>query len=209
MNDDQRKKSSTKVTTSSTSLAVPKSSLKLIKVSTKTGDKGESGLISGERLGKQHLRFQAIGDVDELNSWLGLIVAKFASEFAIHKEFLLEVQDTLFYLGAELAKSPKVKLQTDQVDELESRSNHLQVELAEGWHNQFLLPGGTELGGHLDIARTVCRRAERSVVALTQKEEIRPVVFQYLNRLSDYLYILRCFINHALEYQEKKFEVEG
>jgi len=181
---------------------------KLIKVSTKTGDAGQSGLISGERLGKQHLRFQAIGDVDELNSWLGLIVAKFASEFAIHKEFLLEVQDTLFYLGAELAKSPKVKLQAVQVDELEVRSDQLQAELAEGWHNQFLLPGGTELGGYLDIARTVCRRAERSVVALAQEEEIRPVVFQYLNRLSDYLYILRCFVNHALEYQEKRFEVE-
>ena len=182
---------------------------KLIKVSTKTGDAGESGLISGERLGKQHLRFQAIGDVDELNSWLGLIVAKFASEFAAHKEFLQEVQDTLFYLGAELAKSPRVKLQADQVDELELRSDQLQTQLADGWHNQFLLPGGTELGGFLDITRTVCRRAERSVVTLAQEEKIRPVVFQYLNRLSDYLYILRCFVNHALEYQEKKFEVEG
>ena len=182
---------------------------KLINVSTKTGDKGESGLISGERVTKHQPVFMAIGEVDELNSWLGLIVAQFGAEFAAHKDFLLGVQDTLFYLGAELARSKKTKLTLPMVTELEQQSNELQKLLADDWHTKFLLPGGTVLGGYLDIARTVCRRTERSVVALAQQEDIRPVVFQYLNRLSDYLYILRCFINHALEYQEKKFEVEG
>jgi len=181
---------------------------KLIKVSTKTGDKGQSGLISGERLPKYDPLFAAIGDVDELNSWLGLIAAKFGTEFAVHREFLYQIQDTLFYLGAELAKSPKTKLEAHLVDELEKRSDELQLELADDWHSKFLLPGGTELGGYLDVARTVCRRAERAVVALAQETEVRPVVFQYLNRLSDYLYMLRCFINHALEYQEKPFLVK-
>lgn len=186
---------------------------KLIKVSTKTGDKGQSGLISGERLSKNSPLFVAIGDVDELNSWLGLIAAKFGTEFASHRDFLYQIQDTLFYLGAELAKSPKTKLTKTQVDELEMRSDELQLELAEDWHSMFLLPGGTELGGYLDVARTVCRRAERAVVALAQDQSsqdiaVRPVVFQFLNRLSDYLYMLRCFVNHAMEYQEKPFLVK-
>lgn len=181
---------------------------KLIKISTKTGDMGESGLISGDRVPKDQPIFAAIGDVDELNSWLGLVGAKFGTEFADHKDFLLQVQDTLFYLGAELARSQKTKLDSSMVTELEKKSDELQMLLADDWHTKFLLPGGTELGGYLDISRTVCRRAERSVVALAQQEEIRPVVFQYLNRLSDYLYLLRCFINHALEYQEKPFEAK-
>ncbi len=179
--------------------------VKIIKVSTKTGDQGQSGLIDGQRVAKSHPLFAAIGDVDELNSWLGLVVAKLSNEFAEHREFLLAVQDTLFYLGAELARSKTTKLQSKMVSELEERSDELQRLLAKDWHTKFLLPGGTELGSYLDITRTVCRRAERSVVALSQHEEVRPVVFQYLNRFSDYLYILRCFINHSLEYQEKQF----
>ncbi len=177
----------------------------LIKVSTKTGDAGESGLIDGERVPKNHPLFDAIGDVDELNSWLGLVVAKLSNEFSAHKTYLLAVQDVLFYLGAELARSKNTKLAPAMVRELEKRSDELQQQLADDWHTKFLLPGGTELGGYLDIARTVCRRAERSVVALSQQENVRPVVFQYLNRFSDYLYILRCFVNHSLEYQEKQF----
>lgn len=182
---------------------------KLINISTKTGDQGKSGLISGERLPKSSVLFSAIGDVDELNSWLGLIAAKFGTEFAVYREYLYQIQDTLFYLGAELARSPKTKLEPSLVEELEKRSDQLQLQLAEGWHSKFLLPGGTELGGYLDVARTVCRRAERSVVALAETAEIRPVIFQYLNRLSDFLYMLRCFINHALEYQEKQFEARS
>lgn len=178
---------------------------KLINVSTKTGDTGESGLIDGARIPKNHSLFAAIGDVDELNSWMGLVVAKLSNEFSDHKKYLLLVQDELFYLGAELARSKTTKLQPEMVSELEKRSDALQQLLADDWHAKFLLPGGTELGGYLDITRTVCRRAERSVVALAQQENIRPVIFQYLNRLSDYLYVLRCFINHSLEYKEVQF----
>ena len=177
----------------------------VIKISTKTGDAGKSGLTDGKRELTSHPQFAAIGDVDELNSWLGLVVAKLGHEFAVHRGYLLAVQDTLFYLGAELARSKNTKLESTMVLELEKRSDELQEQLAEDWHSKFLLPGGTELGGYLDIARTVCRRAERSVVALSEQEHVRPVVFQYLNRFSDYLYVLRCFVNHSLEYQEKQF----
>jgi len=178
---------------------------KLIKVSTKTGDLGESGLITGERFSKSDTLFEAMGNIDELNSWLGLIATKLGVEFHSYQQFLYNIQDTLFYLGSELAGSKKTKLQKQMVSELEKYSDDLQIKMADGWHSKFLLPGGTELGGYLDIARTVCRRAERSVVAVAKKRSIRPVVLQYLNRLSDYLYILRCYLNHALQYREKKF----
>lgn len=178
----------------------------MIAVSTKTGDQGKTSLADGRRLAKTDVVFAAIGDLDELNSWLGLLAVKFGSEFQKYRDQLYLIQDTLFYLGAELAASPTTKLDAKMLAKLEKQSDQLQKLMAKDWHTKFLLPGGTELGAYLDIARTVCRRAERSVVALADKIEIRPIVLQYLNRLSDYLYILRCFINHALEYQEKKFE---
>lgn len=181
---------------------------KLIKVTTKTGDLGESGLITGERLPKSDALFVAIGDVDELNSWLGLIATKFDKRFGKHQKFIYSIQDTLFYLGAELAGSKRTKLTNQMVEELEEHSDRLQSQMADDWHSKFLLPGGTELGGYLDLARTVCRRCERAVVGLASKRLVRPVVLRYLNRLSDYLYILRCYVNHALEYPEKIFVSE-
>lgn len=184
------------------------STKKLIKISTKRGDQGQSGLISGRRERKSAPVFVAIGDLDELNSWLGLVVVQFGQEFQQYRDFLYQIQDTLFYLGAELAHSPRTKLTESQVEALERHSDQLQTELAADWHSKFLLPGGTALGAHLDIARTICRRAERAVVALAEVTTVRPVVFRYLNRLSDYLYILRCFVNHTLEYQERKFVPE-
>ena len=178
----------------------------MIKVSTKQGDKGETGLADGSRKSKTDIVFAAIGDVDELNSWLGFIVVKFGTEFSKYKKTLLKIQDTLFYVGAELAKAKNTKLEGRLVKQLEKESDNLQNLLAKDWHTKFLLPGGTELGAYLDITRTVCRRAERSLVQLSQKDTVRPVVLQYFNRLSDYLYVLRCHINHTLEYQEKQFQ---
>jgi len=180
----------------------------LINVSTKQGDKGQTGLANGQRLDKDSPFFAAIGDLDELNSWLGLIITKFDHQFADYQQVLYRIQDSLFYLGAELALSSKTKLQSKTVKWLETQSFVLQQQMAAGWHRQFLLPGGTELGGWLDIARTVCRRAERSIVALGKQTKVRPVVLSYLNRLSDYLYVLRCYVNHQLCYQEKKFQIE-
>ncbi len=177
----------------------------MIAISTKTGDQGQTGLADGRRLAKTEVVFSAIGDLDELNSWLGLLAVKFGSEFVKYRDQLYVIQDTLFYLGAELASSPTTKLDDKMLTKLEKQSDQLQTLMAQDWHTKFLLPGGTELGAYLDIARTVCRRAERSVVLLSVQTQVRPIVLQYLNRLSDYLYVLRCFVNHALEYQEKVF----
>lgn len=183
-------------------------SKKLISVTTKTGDAGESGLANGERVGKDHPVFEVIGTLDEVNSWLGLIAAKLGESFHAHKTFLYHVQDTLFYIGAEFAKSPKAALTEDKIMELEKRADVLQLSMSEGWHTQFLLPGGTELGGYLDVARTVARRCERLAVIYSKSEQVSPIVLRYLNRLSDYLYLLRCFVNHQEQYPEQKFEAE-
>ncbi|MEN8252874.1 MAG: cob(I)yrinic acid a,c-diamide adenosyltransferase [Patescibacteria group bacterium] len=175
-------------------------------ISTKTGDKGQSGLISGERMSKDASFFDAIGTVDELNSWLGFVVSKFDNNFPKNKKFLLKVQNTLFYIGAELAKSPKVKLTSRHLKILELRASDLEFELKAKWHDKFLLPGGTELAGVLDIARSVCRRTERVLVAHSKNQKIRPLILKYLNRLSDYLYLLRTYINAKYEYGEREFE---
>ncbi len=179
-----------------------------LSVSTKTGDEGMTSLASGRRLPKSSPIFEVIGTIDELNSWLGLIAAKLQPEFAEHREFILSVQDTLFYVGAELADAKQVKLTAAQLKMLEEKSTALQNSMADGWHHRFLLPGGTELGGMLDVARTVCRRAERVIVAQSQLKkdnQVRPLVLQYMNRLSDYLYVLRCYINNSVEYHEREF----
>lgn len=177
-------------------------------ISTKTGDKGETGLANGQRVPKKSLVFEVVGTLDELNSWLGLVVVKMDTSFHEHRTFLLKVQDTLFYIGAELTHSPKAQLTTEKLKELEGVADKLQQSMASDWHTKFLLPGGTELGAWLDIARTVCRRAERGAWALADEETVSEIILKYLNRLSDYLYLLRCFTNQAVEFEEKKFEVK-
>lgn len=177
-----------------------------ISISTKTGDGGESGLANGQRLGKDQPIFEVIGTVDELNSWLGLVAAKLAQSFTPHQQFLFKIQDTLFYIGAEIALAPKTKLSQTAVKQLEKKADALQQSMSKDWHTKFLLPGGTELGGYLDVARTVCRRCERLLVAFSQQQKVSPVVLRYINRLSDYLYLLRCFVNQQEQYVEKKFD---
>lgn len=180
-------------------------SKKMLSVSTKTGDAGESGLITGERLPKNSLVFEVVGTLDEFNSWLGLVVTKLQTDFSIYSEQLESIQETLFYVGAECAGSKVVKLGQDHLQKLESWSDKIQAQLADDWHTKFVLPGGTELGAYLDLTRAVCRRCEREVVGLSQQIEIRELILKYLNRLSDYLYVLRCLINHSMAYKEKYF----
>ncbi len=178
-----------------------------ISISTKTGDDGTTGLANGIRVRKDAPIMEVIGTLDELNSWLGLIAAQAGSEFPAQRNYLYDIQDTLFYIGAEVAQSPKTKLQKKSLTALEKQADQLQAAMAEGWHTKFLLPGGTVLGSYLDIARTVSRRLERRVITLQQEQHTSEIVLQYLNRLSDYLYLLRCFVNTAVEYREQQFEV--
>lgn len=184
-------------------------SKKMLSISTKTGDGGKSGLITGERLPKNHQVFVVVGTLDELNSWLGLVATQLQKDFKEYGSQLEEIQETLFYIGAECAGSKKVKLEPAHLRQLEKWSTLTQEKLADNWHHQFVLPGGTELGAYLDLARSVCRRTERELVSLSHQQQTRDLLLQYLNRLSDYLYVLRCFVNHEVKHKEKFFVAES
>ena len=175
----------------------------MINVSTKKGDNGQTSLANGELISKADLRLDVVGDLDELNSWLGVVVAHLDDELLVDKNFLSNVQNELFTLGAELAKAKKVKLGDHLLKDIEKRSVILQKKLDKNWHAKFLIPGGCKQAAWLDVSRTVCRRAERNIAKLSQVEEIRPILLKTVNRLSDYLYLLRCYVNYKLEIEEK------
>lgn len=180
-----------------------------VHITTKTGDDGMSGLADGRRISKRSTHFAVIGALDELNSWLGLAVADLPPHFTSLKEQLQQIQDTLFYVGAEIACSPKASLSDDKVLQLERWQTAYEQQLADNWHTRFVLPGGTHTGAHLDVARTVCRRAERELLihqsVHAADENVSSLISRYLNRLSDFLYIARCYVNQELDYQEKEF----
>ncbi len=175
-------------------------------ISTKTGDTGESGLANGQRLGKDDFVFEVLGTQDELNSWLGLSIAKLPEYFAEHKKFLTEIQETLFYIGAELARSPKAKMKAERLKKLEEASEKLQQSMEANWTTKFLYPGGNEAAATLDVARTIARRFERLVIKYAKDQKISPLIYQYMNRLSDYLYVLRCYVNSQEKYHERQFK---
>lgn len=163
-----------------------------MKIYTKTGDQGETSLIGGTRVPKYHLRIEAYGTVDELNSWVGLIRDQIADEN--HVKQLLYIQDRLFTIGSLLAADPersKMKLPTlseadSQLLETEMDAMDEQLEPLKS----FILPGGHPLVSQIHIARCVCRRAERLIVHLQNEAKTDPVISIYLNRLSDYLFLL-------------------
>ena len=161
------------------------------KIYTKTGDAGETGLFGGKRLPKSHLRIESYGTVDELNSHIGLVRDSLTDAHLL--QVLKEIQDRLFAVGANLATDPAknltppdIKLSDIQV--LENEIDSMEVQLPP--LKNFILPGGHPTVSFCHVARCVCRRAERLVVALNQEEKVEPMVLQYLNRLSDYLFVL-------------------
>jgi len=161
------------------------------KIYTKTGDKGETGLFGGKRLPKNHIRIAAYGTVDELNSFIGLL-RDCVTEKAV-RAVLKEIQDRLFTIGANLASDPsKSAIAPDILEEdiqfLENEIDKMN-ELLPALKN-FVLPGGHATVSFCHLARCVCRRAERSVVALGGQESVEPILIIYLNRLSDYLFVL-------------------
>ena len=159
-----------------------------MKIYTKSGDDGSTGLFGGGRIPKADLRMDAIGDVDELNSSLGMCRLEASGSFA---EELEAIQSQLFDLGAELAtpggKRHVVGLTADQADSLERSIDRLEEELAP--LRNFILPGGSSLSAKLHHARSVCRRAERSVLKLHDREVVRSEARVFLNRLSDWLFV--------------------
>ncbi|RAJ35697.1 cob(I)yrinic acid a,c-diamide adenosyltransferase [Pedobacter cryoconitis] len=163
-----------------------------MKIYTKTGDKGETSLIGGTRVPKFHLRIECYGTVDELNSYIGLIQCQ---EIDIHsKQILKEIQDRLFTIGASLAADPeksKMKipdLNLTDITLLEAEMDKMNEILPELKH--FVLPGGNTVVSYCHIARCICRRAERLTVHLAMDSFVDDKVTIYLNRLSDYLFVL-------------------
>ena len=166
-----------------------------MKIYTKTGDAGETGLFGGGRVGKDHPRVEAYGDVDELNAAIG--VARSAEALPRIDEVLVPIQRDLFGIGAMLAtpnldkmreQLQKARVDDGRIAELESAIDACENELEA--LRSFILPGGSAKAAALHVARTVCRRAERRVVHLQRDIEIPDVVVRYLNRLSDLLFML-------------------
>lgn len=162
------------------------------KIYTKTGDKGETSLIGGVRVPKYHLRIESYGTVDELNSYIGLVKDMITDEHA--KEVLYEIQDRLFTIGSVLASDPeksKMKIpdlhETD-VELLEKEMDAMDENLPE--LRSFILPGGHPAISTAHVARCICRRAERLVVHLSNESQVPEIIAVYLNRLSDYLFVL-------------------
>lgn len=162
-----------------------------MKIYTKTGDKGETSLIGGVRVAKYHPRIEAYGTIDELNSHLGYLLASALSE--TDKTLIQAIQDRLFTVGSLLASAPGSKmivpdLKEEDITVLEKRMDDLNEELPE--LKNFILPGGTKDAAMCHIARCVCRRAERLITHVGETELLDGLIIPYINRLSDYLFVL-------------------
>jgi cob(I)alamin adenosyltransferase len=179
-----------------------------VKIYTKTGDHGETGLFDGTRVPKHSPRVEAYGDVDELNALLGLALA-FIRDDADIRPCLLTIQRDLFVVGAHLAdpsarveakRGTKANFPEDKVSQLEQWIDQFEEHVAP--LRQFILPGGSKGGATLHHARTVCRRAERQIVALSQEVAVASVIIVYMNRLSDFLFVAARLENQRRNYSE-------
>lgn len=178
---------------------------RLSQIATRTGDDGTTGLGDGSRTEKDALRVQAMGDVDELNSMLGLLACEDLP--ADVRTALLDIQHDLFDLGGELCIPGYTMLTDKQVARLDELLAHYNAALPR--LNEFILPGGSRAASVAHVARTICRRAERAIVALGRAETINAAPRQYVNRLSDLLFVLARVLNrHAggadVQWQQKK-----
>jgi len=163
-------------------------------IATRTGDDGTTGLGDGSRLPKDAPRVAALGDVDELNSVVGLLLTEALPE-EVAKD-LLTIQHDLFDMGAELCIPGHVAVTAEQVAHLDARLAHYNAALPP--LREFILPGGSRPAALAHMARTVCRRAERAVVALATVDSVNAPVRQYLNRLSDLMFVLARYLNNTL-----------
>tara|TARA_R110002050_G_scaffold267266_1_gene408846 strand:+ start:23807 stop:24379 length:573 start_codon:yes stop_codon:yes gene_type:complete len=185
-----------------------------MKIYTKTGDKGTTALFGGTRVAKHHIRIESYGTVDEVNSWIGLIRDQEIANH--HKEILTVIQDKLFTIGAVLATDPKKailkngkerlninNINASDIALLENEMDVMDSELPSMTH--FILPGGHTIVSYCHITRTVCRRAERLASHLNDLEPFEENVLSYLNRLSDYLFMLSRKLSSDLGAKEIKW----
>ena len=163
-----------------------------MKIYTKGGDKGETSLLGGTRVAKSHERVEAYGNLDELNSFIGLI--RDQSILPHYRDILIRVQENLFVAEALIARDPEKQtrelpsLSENDILMLEAEIDAMNTELPP--LNNFILPGGHPTVSYCHVARTVCRRAERSLIRLNQVSPVENIIIQFLNRLSDYLFVL-------------------
>ena len=177
---------------------------------TKTGDNGTTGLYGGKRVTKNHIRVQAYGEVDELNSYIGLI--RSYNTYREIDEQLHVIQNTLFNIGAELATPSDRMFSINGKSKISCLISDKKIFLLEQWIDimsekvpplkQFILPTGNVATSTSHVARTICRRAERSTVTLSEADEIRPLIIKYLNRLSDYLFVLARYFGYLANNKE-------
>ena len=177
-----------------------------MKIYTRTGDKGDTRLFDGTLVRKNDTRVEAYGEVDELNSFIGASASFLGDDTRELKEMLFGIQRDLFALGAQLAdpnqqgKKQKSRLDVARITALEESIDRFETELPP--LRQFILAGGAPAGAMLHVARTVCRRAERRVTDLSESVEIDSRNIEYLNRLSDFLFVLARLVNHRQGQQE-------
>lgn len=175
-----------------------------MKIYTKTGDKGETSLIGGTRVPKSHLRIEAYGTIDELNSWIGLIRDQQINDLSI--KALLEIQDRLFTIGSLLAADPeKSKMKLPEIIDVDITFLEKQIDVMNETIPElksFILPGGHTTVSYCHIARCVCRRAERLIVHLNEENPVEGKIIIYINRLSDYLFTLARFLGHKIQATE-------
>ncbi|WP_209405969.1 cob(I)yrinic acid a,c-diamide adenosyltransferase [Pseudozobellia sp. WGM2] len=185
-----------------------------MKIYTKTGDKGTTALIGGTRVKKHHIRIESYGTLDELNSWLGLIRDQDIAE--THRIFISGLQKQLFDISAVLATDPDKAvlkngkkrlnlpdLNNDIIESIENEIDTMNESLAPMTH--FILPGGHTTVSYCHLARTVCRRAERICTLLHEKESFNILILSFLNRLSDYLFVLARKLSQELNVEEVKW----
>lgn len=164
---------------------------RLSKITTRTGDDGTTGLGDGQRVGKDHARVAALGDVDELNSQLGVLLAEELPDTV--RADLVAIQHDLFDLGGELSIPGFTMIAQQQVARLDANLTHYNADLPR--LAEFILPAGSRAASLAHVARTVCRRAERALIALGKTETINEAPRHYLNRLSDLLFVLARVLN--------------
>ena len=165
---------------------------RLTRIYTRTGDEGTTSLGDGTRSTKESTRIEAIGTVDELNSCIGILLTE-KLETGVHDK-LENIQHDLFDLGGDLSIPGRVSMSKTQVTNLEDKLDQYNSTIPA--LKEFILPSGTRAAALCHVARTVCRRAERCVVRLSRTETVAPFIIQYLNRLSDFLFVLCRILNH-------------
>ena len=180
--------------------------MRITKVTTKTGDKGETSLGTGERVRKDHPRVNALGDLDYLNSVIGWTVSSFSASHIVRE--LKKIQQDIFNISGDISlpDSESVLLNKERIKDIEDQIDIITNKLPP--LKEFILPGGSELISRLHIARTSCRNAERSLISMYDTDNLNQLHAKYMNRLSDYLFLLARLVKHNEGAKEEHWDLE-